>query len=165
MWSILNSRVMSRIALLLEFLSLLSANLAGITPLLTKNSGCQHYFTLYFDQCFPSLRCITGYTFLYIHFLRIQTFSIGMEGSPDVEHARLVASHLNTEHHEISFTAEEGFQALRDVIYSLESYDITTIRASVGMYLVSKYIRENTDTAIIFSGTVIATIRYMYFYV
>jgi asparagine synthase (glutamine-hydrolysing) len=82
----------------------------------------------------------------------IQTFSIGMEGSPDVEHARLVASHLNTEHHEISFTAEEGFQALRDVIYSLESYDITTIRASVGMYLVSKYIRENTDTAIIFSG-------------
>ena len=75
-----------------------------------------------------------------------------MEGSPDVEHARLVAKHLNTEHHEISFTPEEGFQAVRDVIYTLESYDITTIRASVGMYLVSKYIREKTDTTIIFSG-------------
>ena len=75
-----------------------------------------------------------------------------MEGSPDVEYARVVASHLNTEHHEISFTPEEGFQAVRDVIYSLESYDITTIRASVGMYLVAKYIRENTDTAIVFSG-------------
>ena len=75
-----------------------------------------------------------------------------MEGSPDVEHARLVAQHLNTEHHEISFTPEEGFQAVRDVIYALESYDITTIRASVGMYLVAKYIREKTDTTIVFSG-------------
>ena len=69
-----------------------------------------------------------------------------------MEHARLVAQHLNTEHHEISFTPEEGFQAIRDVIYTLESYDITTIRASVGMYLVAKHVKENTDTAIIFSG-------------
>ena len=75
-----------------------------------------------------------------------------MEGSPDVEHARMVAQHLNTEHHEISFTPEEGFQAIRDVIYTLETYDITTIRASVGMYLVAKYVKENTDTAILFSG-------------
>ena len=90
-----------------------------------------------------------------IHALsRVQTFSIGMEGSPDVEHARLVAKHLNTEHHEISFTPEEGFQAVRDVIYTLESYDITTVRSSVGLYLVSKYIREKTDTTIIFSGIV-----------
>ena len=80
-----------------------------------------------------------------------------MEGSPDIEHARLVANHLNTEHHEISFTPEEGFQVLRDVIYSLESYDIGTIRASVGMYLVAKYIRENTDAAIIFTGTNVHT--------
>ena len=87
-----------------------------------------------------------------IFLFRIQTFSIGMEGSTDIEYARLVAKHLQTEHHEISFTPEEGFQAVRDVIYSLESYDITTIRASVGMYLVAKYIRENTDTTIIFSG-------------
>jgi asparagine synthase (glutamine-hydrolysing) len=82
----------------------------------------------------------------------VQTFCIGMEGSPDVEHARMVAQHLNTEHHEISFTPEEGFQAIRDVVYTLETYDITTIRASVGMYLVAKYVKENTDTAILFSG-------------
>ena len=77
-----------------------------------------------------------------------------MEGSPDIEHARLVAEHLKTEHHEISFTPEEGFQAVRDVIFSLESYDITTIRASIGMYLLAKYIREKTDTVIVFSGTI-----------
>ena len=74
-----------------------------------------------------------------------------MEGSPDVEHARLVAKHLDTEHHEISFTPEEGFQAVRDVIYTLESYDVAAIRDSVGMYLASKYIRENIC---IFSGTI-----------
>ena len=69
-----------------------------------------------------------------------------------MEFARLMAKHLNTEHHEVSFTPDEGFQAVRDVIFSLESYDITTIRASVGMYLVSKYIKANTDTTILFSG-------------
>lgn len=83
---------------------------------------------------------------------RVQTFSIGMEGSPDVEYARKVAAHLGTEHYEVSFTVDEGFQAVRDVIYSLESYDITTVRASVGMYLVSKYIKEKTDTVVLFSG-------------
>ena len=98
-----------------------------------------------------------------MHLFRIQTFSIGMEGSTDIEYARLVASHLNTEHHEISFTAEEGFQAVRDVIYSLESYDIGTIRASIGMYLVAKYIRENTDAAIIFTGANVHTQIYRQF--
>ena len=75
-----------------------------------------------------------------------------MEGSPDVEHARLVAKHLNTEHHEISFTPEEGFQAVRDVIYTLESYDPSSIRAAIGMCLVSKYIHKETDTVVLFSG-------------
>ena len=75
-----------------------------------------------------------------------------MDGSPDVEYARKVATHLGTEHHEVSFTVEQGFQAVRDVIYSLESYDITTVRASVGMHLVSKYIKEKTDTIVLFSG-------------
>ena len=82
----------------------------------------------------------------------IQTFSIGMDGSPDVAAARKVASHIGSEHHEVSFTAEEGIQAVRDVIYTLESYDITTIRASVGMYLVAKHINENTDTTVVYSG-------------
>ncbi|XP_020913586.1 asparagine synthetase [glutamine-hydrolyzing] [Exaiptasia diaphana] len=82
----------------------------------------------------------------------IQTFSIGMEGSTDVMAARKVAAHINSEHHEVTFSAEEGIQALKDVIYALESYDITTIRASVGMYLVSKYISKETDTVVLYSG-------------
>ena len=82
----------------------------------------------------------------------IQTFSIGMEGSTDLEAARKVASHIGSEHHEVVFTPEEGIEALRQVIYALESYDITTIRASVGMYLVSKYVSKETDTVVIYSG-------------
>ncbi|KAM9838562.1 asparagine synthetase [glutamine-hydrolyzing] [Aulostomus maculatus] len=82
----------------------------------------------------------------------IQTFSIGSEDSPDILAARKVAAHIGSEHHEVNFTAEEGIQAVEEVIFHLESYDITTIRASVGMYLVSKYIREKTDSVVIFSG-------------
>ncbi|KAM9738058.1 LOW QUALITY PROTEIN: asparagine synthetase [glutamine-hydrolyzing] [Menidia menidia] len=83
---------------------------------------------------------------------RLQTFSIGAEDSPDVLAARKVAAHIGSEHHEVNFSAEEGIQAVEDVIFHLETYDITTIRASVGMYLVSKYIREKTDSVVIFSG-------------
>ncbi|KAM3596773.1 uncharacterized protein V6R79_020549 [Siganus canaliculatus] len=82
----------------------------------------------------------------------IQTFSIGSEDSPDVKAARKVAAHISSEHHEVNFTAEEGIQAVEEVIFHLETYDITTIRASVGMYLVSKYIREKSDSVVIFSG-------------
>ena len=57
-----------------------------------------------------------------------------------------------SEHHEVIFTAEEGIQALRDVIYSLETWEIMSIRAAVGMYLVSKYINKETDTVVIYSG-------------
>merc|ERR1711881_165218 len=64
----------------------------------------------------------------------IQTFSIGMEGSTDLAAAKKVAKLLNTEHHEVLFTPEEGFNAVPHVINSLESYDITTVRASVGMF-------------------------------
>ncbi|CAG2227391.1 ASNS [Mytilus edulis] len=62
---------------------------------------------------------------------RIQTFAIGMENSPDLLAARKVANFLETEHHEVVFTPEEGIAALEEVIYHLESYDVTTIRASV----------------------------------
>ncbi|XP_064614287.1 asparagine synthetase [glutamine-hydrolyzing]-like [Liolophura sinensis] len=82
----------------------------------------------------------------------IQTFSIGMEGSPDLIAAKKVASYLGTEHHEVVMTPEDGLNAIEKVIYHLESYDITTVRASVGMYLVSKYIKEKTDTVVIYSG-------------
>uniref|UniRef100_A0A1A8Q497 Asparagine synthetase [glutamine-hydrolyzing] n=1 Tax=Nothobranchius rachovii TaxID=451742 RepID=A0A1A8Q497_9TELE len=82
----------------------------------------------------------------------IQTFSIGSDDSPDILAARKVAAHIGSEHHEVNFTAEEGIQAVDEVIFHLETYDITTIRASVGMYLVSKYIRSKTDSVVIFSG-------------
>ncbi|XP_051856871.1 asparagine synthetase [glutamine-hydrolyzing] [Antechinus flavipes] len=82
----------------------------------------------------------------------LQTFAIGMEDSPDLLAARKVAAHIGSEHHEVLFSSEEGLQALDKVIFTLETYDITTVRASVGMYLVSKYIRKNTDSVVVFSG-------------
>jgi asparagine synthase (glutamine-hydrolysing) len=82
----------------------------------------------------------------------VRTYSIGMEGSTDLYYARKVAEALRTKHTEILFTPEEGFAVIPKVIETLASYDITTIRASVGMYLVSKYISENTDDKVIFSG-------------
>ncbi|XP_022122546.2 asparagine synthetase [glutamine-hydrolyzing] [Pieris rapae] len=83
---------------------------------------------------------------------KIQTFAIGMGDSPDLIAARTVADYLGTEHHEIIFDENDVRQALDNVIYHLESYDITTVRASLPMYLLSKYIKENTDTTVIFSG-------------
>ncbi|KAM4792248.1 asparagine synthetase [glutamine-hydrolyzing] isoform 1-T2 [Cyanocitta cristata] len=82
----------------------------------------------------------------------LQTFAIGMENSPDLLAARKVAAHIGSEHHEVILSTEEGIQAIEEVIFSLETYDITTIRASIGMYLVSKYIRKKTDSVVIFSG-------------
>ncbi|KAI7798430.1 asparagine synthetase [glutamine-hydrolyzing] isoform X2 [Triplophysa rosa] len=83
---------------------------------------------------------------------KIQTFAIGTEDSTDIIAARKVAAHIGSEHHEVSFTPEEGIRAIQEVIFHLESYDITTVRASVGMYLISKFIREKTDRVVIFSG-------------
>lgn len=82
----------------------------------------------------------------------IQTFSIGLEGSPDLLAARKVAKFLGSKHHEVKFTVEEGLKVLPDVVFSLESYDTTTIRASVPMWLLCKYIKENTTCRYIFSG-------------
>ena len=83
---------------------------------------------------------------------KIKTFSIGLPDSPDLEAARKVAKFLDTEHTEVTFTVEEGIKHLRDVIHSLESYDTTTIRASTPMWLLCKYIKENTNCRYIFSG-------------
>jgi asparagine synthase (glutamine-hydrolysing) len=83
---------------------------------------------------------------------QIESFTIGLENSPDLENARIVANHLNTTHHEVNFTVEEGIKHLNDVIYHLESYDITTIRASVPQYILSKYIKEKTEIRVVLSG-------------
>jgi len=72
---------------------------------------------------------------------RINTFSIGLEGSPDLEAARKVAKHIHSIHHEFKFTVEEGLEELQTLIYHLESYDVTTIRASLPMYLLSKHVK------------------------
>lgn len=97
----------------------------------------------------------------------IQTFSIGMgEESPDVLAARKVARQLNTEHHEVIFTEQDAIDAVIPVIRALESYDVTTIRASIPMFLLSKYIKEKTDTVVLFSGEGADEIGqgYIYFY-
>ena len=84
---------------------------------------------------------------------RITTFSIGTDASsPDLMYANKVAKHINSWHHQILFTPEEGLEAITNVIYHLESYDCTTIRASVPMYLMSKYVKDNTDIRVILSG-------------
>lgn len=73
---------------------------------------------------------------------QLHSFSVGLEGSPDLAAARLVADHIGTVHHEIKFTIQEGLDAIRDVIHNLETYDITTIRASTPMYLMARVIKS-----------------------
>ncbi|WP_062053537.1 asparagine synthase B [Aquimarina longa] len=73
---------------------------------------------------------------------KLHSFSVGLEGSPDLEAARKVADHIGTVHHEIKFTIREGLDAIKDVIYNLETYDITTIRASTPMYLMARVIKS-----------------------
>ncbi len=73
---------------------------------------------------------------------QLHSFSVGLEGSPDLAAARKVADHIGTVHHEIKFTIQEGLDAIRDVIYNLETYDITTIRASTPMYLMARVIKS-----------------------
>ncbi|MDY6470061.1 MAG: asparagine synthase B, partial [Succinivibrio dextrinosolvens] len=74
-------------------------------------------------------------------FPRLHSFAIGLEGAPDLKKARVVANYLGTVHHEIHYTIQEGLDALRDVIYHIETYDVTTIRASTPMYLMARYIK------------------------
>lgn len=83
---------------------------------------------------------------------KVRTYSIGMEGSKDLQYAKQVSEYLGTTHTEIVFTAQEGFDAIPHVIKDLESYDITTIRASVGMWLGAKYIAKHTNDIVLFSG-------------
>ncbi|HLN19542.1 MAG TPA: asparagine synthase B [Bacteroidales bacterium] len=73
---------------------------------------------------------------------QLHSFAIGLENSPDLAAARKVARHIGTIHHEINFTIQEGLDALRDVIYHVETYDVTTIRASTPMYLLSRVIKS-----------------------
>lgn len=85
----------------------------------------------------------------------IKTFAVGMDTDPiDLKYAKEVADYLGTEHTEVIMTKDEVLAALEKVIWHLETWDITTIRASMGMYLVCKYIRENTDLKVLLTGEV-----------
>ena len=82
----------------------------------------------------------------------IRTFSIGLKDSPDLYYARKVAEFIGSEHTEVEITEKEMLESIEKVIYQIETYDITTIRASIPMYLLSEYISKNTNIKVIFSG-------------
>lgn len=85
----------------------------------------------------------------------IKTFAIGMESDPiDLKYAKQAAEFLGTDHTEVIITKDDVLSSLEEVIYHLETFDITTIRASIGMYLLCKYIHENTDLKVILTGEV-----------
>ena len=73
---------------------------------------------------------------------QLHSFAVGLKGAPDLEKARLVAEHIGTVHHEIHYTIQEGVDAIRDVIYYIETYDVTTVRASTPMYLLARVIKS-----------------------
>ncbi len=85
----------------------------------------------------------------------IRTYAIGMVGDAiDLKYAKQVADYLGTEHTEVYMTAQEVIASLRNIVRILETYDITTIRASVGMYLICKYIHENTNIRVLLTGEI-----------
>jgi asparagine synthase (glutamine-hydrolysing) len=83
---------------------------------------------------------------------QIETYSIGLENSEDIKYARIVADYIGSKHTEIIVTEEEMFNAIPEVIKAIESYDTTTVRASIGNYLIGKYIAANSDAKVIFNG-------------
>ena len=98
---------------------------------------------------------------------RLTTFSIGMDAdSPDIKYARKVADHINSIHHEVIIPVEIWIENLKNVIRQIETYDITTIRASTGQYLLAKWISENTDIKVLLNGDGADELEsgYLYFY-
>ncbi len=86
---------------------------------------------------------------------KIETFSIGCHiDAIDLRYARKVADYIGSNHHEVTFTISEAIESIDEVVYTLESWDTTTIRASIGMYLVCKYIREKTNVRVLLTGEV-----------
>jgi asparagine synthase (glutamine-hydrolysing) len=83
---------------------------------------------------------------------KLETYSIGLEGSEDLKYAQMVADHLGTKHTSIIVKEQDFLDAIPEVIYAIESYDTTTVRASVGNFLVAKYIKEHSEAKVIFNG-------------
>jgi asparagine synthase (glutamine-hydrolysing) len=97
---------------------------------------------------------------------QLETYSIGMQGSVDLKYAKIVAEFIGSKHHEIVVSEDDFLNAIPQVINAIESYDTTTVRASVGNYLVAKYISENSDAKVIFNGDGADEVcgGYMYFH-
>ena len=83
---------------------------------------------------------------------KLETYSIGLEGSEDLKYAKMVADYLGTNHTEIIVTEKEMFEAIPEVIRAIESYDTTSVRASIGNYLLGKYISTHSEAKVIFNG-------------
>jgi asparagine synthase (glutamine-hydrolysing) len=96
----------------------------------------------------------------------LHTWSIGMTGSEDLKYAKIVADHIGTTHHEVILSEKDFLEAIPQVIYAIESYDTTSVRASVGNWLIAKAIRENSDAKVVFNGdgSDELTGGYMYFH-
>ena len=87
-----------------------------------------------------------------IHPRRLHTYSIGMPGSPDTAFAQIAADHIGTIHHRVECTRYDFLEVVPDVIRAIESYDVTTVRASVGHWLVARHIRQHSDAKVILGG-------------
>jgi asparagine synthase (glutamine-hydrolysing) len=99
------------------------------------------------------ITALTNNYYKTIHYPHpLETFSIGLAGSEDLKYARIVADYLGTKHTEIIVTETEMFDIIPEVIYAIESYDTTTVRASIGNYLLGKYIAKNSDAKVILNG-------------
>ena len=95
---------------------------------------------------------ITALVKYYLKDVELETYSIGIKGSEDLKYAKIAADYIGTKHTQIEFSEKEFLDAIPETIQAIESYDTTTVRASVGNYLVSKYISENSEAKIIFNG-------------
>lgn len=95
---------------------------------------------------------ITSLVSSFIPLGQLETYSIGMAGGTDLIYAKKVADHIKCKHTEVLLNESDFLDAIPEVIYAIESYDTTTVRASVGNYLISKYISENSDAKVIFNG-------------
>ena len=83
---------------------------------------------------------------------KLHTFSIGMNNSPDIKYAKMVADYIGSTHHEVILSKDDFLKTIPEVIETIESYDTTTVRASVGHYLLAKYIKQYTDITVILGG-------------
>jgi asparagine synthase (glutamine-hydrolysing) len=96
----------------------------------------------------------------------LETYSIGFEGSPDLHYARKVAEHIGSNHTEVVVTPDDFFAAIPDVVQAIESYDITTVRASVGNWMVAREIARLSEAKVVFNGDGADEVfgSYLYFY-